>query len=215
MRRRNVLPARLDESRYATDSSPHTLRKLVRAWPLAEQVAFVEREVGVPLAEEVESAKPFPVSQRTRDVRDGLLALARRRGCSPRRAWWTSCRRPRRAGRGRFPVHTPRLQRAVGAQRVARADPRGGAAAGAAAGANAGAPPRLAVRWTAHDDAAWDARLPAGGPPAVATVVRAEMPERLAVVGGRGLQEGRGHRRLGEPGRGGLAQAGERAAGVG
>lgn len=76
----NVLPARLDETRYVTDSSPNTLRKIVRAWPLAEQVAFFEREVGVPLAEEAESAKLFPASQRARDVRDGLLALARRRG---------------------------------------------------------------------------------------------------------------------------------------
>lgn len=76
----NVLPARLDESRYITDSSPNTLRKIVRSWPLAEQVAFFEQEVGIPLAEEAESAKLFPVSNRARDVRDGLLALARRRG---------------------------------------------------------------------------------------------------------------------------------------
>lgn len=76
----NVLPARLDETRFLTDSSPNTLRKIVRAWPLAEQVAFFEREVGVPLVEETESAKLFPVSNRARDVRDGLLDLARRRG---------------------------------------------------------------------------------------------------------------------------------------
>src|SRR5690606_628301 len=76
----NVLPARLDETRFVTDSSPNTLRKLVRAWPLAEQVAFFEGEVGIPLVEEPESAKLFPVSNRARDVRDGLLALARRRG---------------------------------------------------------------------------------------------------------------------------------------
>ena len=76
----NVLPARLDETRYVTDSSPNTLRKMVRAWPLAEQVAFFEHEVGIPLVEEVESAKLFPVSNRARDVRDGLLTLARQRG---------------------------------------------------------------------------------------------------------------------------------------
>lgn len=78
----NVLPARLDESRFISDSSPNTLRKIVRAWPLAEQVAFFEQQVGIPLAEETESAKLFPVSQRARDVRDGLLALARRSGAS-------------------------------------------------------------------------------------------------------------------------------------
>ena len=76
----NILPARLDERRFVTDSSPHTLRKLVRAWPLAEQIAFFERELGLPLVEETESAKLFPASQRARDVRDGLLALAARRG---------------------------------------------------------------------------------------------------------------------------------------
>ena len=76
----NILPARLDETRYITDSSSNTLRKILRAWPLAEQIAFFEREVGIPLEEETESAKLFPVSHRARDVRDGLLALAERRG---------------------------------------------------------------------------------------------------------------------------------------
>src|SRR3712207_7909147 len=56
----NVLPARLDESRFITDSSPNTLRKIVRSWPLAEQIAFFERELGLPLVEETESAKLFP-----------------------------------------------------------------------------------------------------------------------------------------------------------
>ncbi|MFN9201716.1 MAG: NAD(P)/FAD-dependent oxidoreductase, partial [Gemmatimonas sp.] len=32
----NVLPLVLDESRFVTDSSPNTLRRIVRAWPLAE-----------------------------------------------------------------------------------------------------------------------------------------------------------------------------------
>src|SRR5512141_2294425 len=76
----NILPARVDETRFVTDSSPHTLRNILRSWPLAEQIAFFERDLGLPLAEEVESAKLFPVSNRARDVRDGLLALAARRG---------------------------------------------------------------------------------------------------------------------------------------
>jgi predicted Rossmann fold flavoprotein len=76
----NVLPARLDESRFVTDSSRNTLNKMVRSWPLAEQREFFEGELGLPLAEEVESAKLFPVSNRARDVRDGLLAHAARRG---------------------------------------------------------------------------------------------------------------------------------------
>jgi predicted Rossmann fold flavoprotein len=76
----NVLPITVDESRWVTESSPHILRKMIRAWPLAEQIAFFEAEVGIPLAEERESGKFFPVSNRARDVRDGLLALAVRKG---------------------------------------------------------------------------------------------------------------------------------------
>jgi predicted Rossmann fold flavoprotein len=76
----NVLPMCLDEARFVTDSSPNTLRKMVRAWPLPEQIAFFERDLGIPLAEEPESGKLFPVSNRARDVRDGLLAHAASRG---------------------------------------------------------------------------------------------------------------------------------------
>jgi predicted Rossmann fold flavoprotein len=76
----NILPARLDERRFVTDSSANTLRNILRSWPLAEQVAFFEGELGLALVEEEETAKLFPVSNRARDVRDGLLALARGRG---------------------------------------------------------------------------------------------------------------------------------------
>jgi predicted Rossmann fold flavoprotein len=76
----NVLPSRLDEARFITDSSPNTLRKIVRSWPLAEQVEFFQQELGIPLVEETESLKLFPASHKARDVRDGLLANARHRG---------------------------------------------------------------------------------------------------------------------------------------
>lgn len=76
----NVLPARVDETRFVTDSSPNTMRKMVRSWPLAEQVAFFEETLGIPLVEEAESAKLFPASHRARDVRDGLLDYAARQG---------------------------------------------------------------------------------------------------------------------------------------
>jgi predicted Rossmann fold flavoprotein len=56
------------------------LRKILLSWPLAEQRRFFEEEVGVPLALEKESGKLFPVSNQARDVRDGLLRLAARRG---------------------------------------------------------------------------------------------------------------------------------------
>ncbi len=80
----NVLPSRLDEGRFITDSSANTLRKIVRSWPLAEQIAFFERDVGIALEEEPESAKLFPASHKARDVRDGLLALATARGAAVR-----------------------------------------------------------------------------------------------------------------------------------
>jgi predicted Rossmann fold flavoprotein len=76
----NILPARVDERRFVTDSSPNTLRNILRTWPLAEQIAFFERELDLTLVEEEESAKLFPASNRARDVRDGLLSLAARRG---------------------------------------------------------------------------------------------------------------------------------------
>ena len=76
----NILPSRVDESRFVTDSSPHLLRRIVRSWPLHEQIAFFERELDLPLIEEAESLKLFPQSQRAREVRDKLLAYARRKG---------------------------------------------------------------------------------------------------------------------------------------
>ena len=78
----NILPARVDERRFVTDSSPNTLRKILRSWPLASQVAFFERDLSLPLVEEERSGKLFPASNRARDVRDGLLSLAARRGAS-------------------------------------------------------------------------------------------------------------------------------------
>ncbi len=76
----NILPARLDERRFVTDSSPNTLRNIVRSWPLEQQIMFFEQQLGLVLVEEEESAKLFPASNRARDVRDGLLALAARHG---------------------------------------------------------------------------------------------------------------------------------------
>ncbi|HEX7118041.1 MAG TPA: aminoacetone oxidase family FAD-binding enzyme [Longimicrobiales bacterium] len=76
----NVLPSRVEPSQYVTASSPNLVRRLLRSWPLEEQRRFFEEEVGLRLALEPETGKLFPVSNRARDVRDGLLALARRRG---------------------------------------------------------------------------------------------------------------------------------------
>jgi predicted flavoprotein YhiN len=76
----NVLPSAVDPGRFVTDSSPNTLRKILLSWPLPEQRSFFEEEVGLALALEAETGKLFPASNNAREVRDRLMALARRRG---------------------------------------------------------------------------------------------------------------------------------------
>src|SRR5436190_2422468 len=80
----NILPASVDESRFVTDSSKHTLRRILRSWPLREQIRCFKEEAHLPLVEGTESRKLFPKSESARDVRDKLLALARARGASIR-----------------------------------------------------------------------------------------------------------------------------------
>jgi predicted Rossmann fold flavoprotein len=76
----NVLPAELEPHRFVSESPARLVARLLRSWRLDEQRAFFETEVGVPLEFEAESRKWFPASDRARDVRDGLVALARRSG---------------------------------------------------------------------------------------------------------------------------------------
>lgn len=72
----NILPSALRPERFVSDSPSHLVRGLLRSWSLDAQRAFFEREVGIPLALEAETGKLFPVSNRARDVRDGLMAMA-------------------------------------------------------------------------------------------------------------------------------------------
>jgi predicted Rossmann fold flavoprotein len=76
----NVLPETLQPERFVTQSAPHLVRRFLRSWPVAAQRTFFERDVGTALKLEPETGKLFPVSDRARDVRDGLVALARRAG---------------------------------------------------------------------------------------------------------------------------------------
>jgi hypothetical protein len=76
----NILPSALEPDRFVTESPAHVLRRMLRAWPLVAQREFFEEEVGIPLTLEKETGKMFPISGRARDVRDGLIVLARRRG---------------------------------------------------------------------------------------------------------------------------------------
>jgi len=76
----NVLPSVLAPERFVTDSPAHLLRGMLRSWPLHEQRAFFEGDLGIPLALETESGKLFPKSNRAKDVRDGLVSFVRGRG---------------------------------------------------------------------------------------------------------------------------------------
>ena len=76
----NILPSVLRPERFVTASPPHLMRNMLKAWPLHEQRAFFENDVGIPLALEEESGKLFPASNKAREVRDGLIALAKSKG---------------------------------------------------------------------------------------------------------------------------------------
>jgi predicted Rossmann fold flavoprotein len=80
----NVLPEALEPKRFVSDSPEPLVQRFLRSWPLRGQREFFERDVGVPLKLEADSRKWFPVSDRARDVRDGLIALARRKGVALR-----------------------------------------------------------------------------------------------------------------------------------
>lgn len=76
----NILPSVVDPADYVTQSSPHIVKQVLRSWTLDEQRRFFEVELGIPLKLEEESGKLFPVSDKARDVLDGLLDWARKQG---------------------------------------------------------------------------------------------------------------------------------------
>ena len=80
----NILPSAPDVARFITASSSNSLRKILRNWPHEEQVRFFNEQMQLDLVLEVQSGKLFPASNRARDVRDGLLALAARLGVRTR-----------------------------------------------------------------------------------------------------------------------------------
>ena len=80
----NILPSSADLTRFVTDSSPNSMRNILRSWPLPQQVRFFNDRLGLDLTLEEESGKLFPRSNKARDVRDGLLSLARELGAVTR-----------------------------------------------------------------------------------------------------------------------------------
>jgi predicted Rossmann fold flavoprotein len=102
----NVLPAALEPERFISSSPPHLVRRMLRAWPLEHQISFFESELGVALKFEAEDRKYFPKSDRARDVRDALVAFARRRGVDIR--FGTTLERLESIGGGRWRAVTSR-----------------------------------------------------------------------------------------------------------
>lgn len=100
----NVLPADLDERRFVTASSPHSLRKILRSWPLAEMRRFFERDAALPLVLEEATGKLFPVADSSRAVRDALRSLAERRGVELRGRTLVTGLHPE-GGRWRIALH--------------------------------------------------------------------------------------------------------------
>ncbi len=252
----NVLPSVSAERRFVTDSSRHTLNRLLGSWPLDAQRQFIETALGIPLALEQETGKLFPVSNRAREVRDRLVAEARAAGATfrfgvvvrnlvPTPSGWSAeldggtvltadrvilatggLSVPQTGSDGigltaaerlghrmvpTYPALTPltatppvhaelagvsRRVRIVGAWRGESAESDGGflfthrGYSGPAALDVSHLAVRsrllgqsdavLRVRWTGDDPAAWDERLRAQSRQAVATVLRAELPDRLA-----------------------------------
>jgi hypothetical protein len=80
----NILPSALDPAVYVTASSRNTMRKMLLSWPLEEQRRWFDEVLGLVLTLEPETGKLFPASNRARDVRDGLIQLARTSGVDTR-----------------------------------------------------------------------------------------------------------------------------------
>ena len=99
----NVLPSVAAPERFVTDSPAHLLRAMLRSWPLHEQRAFFEDELGIALALEEESGKLFPRSNRARDVRDALVTFAANKGVALQ--FGTTVTNVSRAARG-FTIET-------------------------------------------------------------------------------------------------------------
>ncbi len=76
----NILPSDVEPEWFVTESSPHSLRNILRGWPLGAQRRFFEDDLGIRLALEPDTGKLFPASNRARDVRDRLVDRARARG---------------------------------------------------------------------------------------------------------------------------------------
>jgi len=83
----NVTHHAVDEAQYA-GSTPHAIRKVLRAWDVPQTVEFF-RSLGVELKRE-ETGKLFPTTDRASTVLDALLGAAQIAGAELRTQWRVS-----------------------------------------------------------------------------------------------------------------------------
>lgn len=76
----NVLPVVMELDDYVSNSSQNVLKKVFKSWSLNACKTWLEEEIGLELATEVESNKWFPVSNSAKEVRDNLLDACVRLG---------------------------------------------------------------------------------------------------------------------------------------
>jgi len=72
----NILPSAVDPAQFVTASSFHTMRNILRSWPLEQQRRYFEQKAGIALVLEEETGKLFPASDSAREVRKKLFGLA-------------------------------------------------------------------------------------------------------------------------------------------
>lgn len=76
----NILPIDVDPSRFVTDSSSNTLKKILRSWPIGEIREFLEGPLGIRLVEQKRTGKVFPATGGGEEVRKRFLQAVRRAG---------------------------------------------------------------------------------------------------------------------------------------
>lgn len=81
----NILPLSADPDAYVTDSSRHSLRKMLLSWPLEDVRSFLERPIGIRLLDQKRTGKVFPAGGiGGAGVRDAFREALRRVGVKVR-----------------------------------------------------------------------------------------------------------------------------------
>jgi predicted Rossmann fold flavoprotein len=83
----NVLPGRFDDRAFYTSGSRNVLKRIFRTWPHQAVRDFFEQDLNIPLKLETEFDKLFPVADKARVIRDGLLQAAQDAGVEVRCGW--------------------------------------------------------------------------------------------------------------------------------